>query len=200
VPQSEVRVGHPSVASSDPEWYPLTVMNYALGGTFASRINMNLREAKGYTYGARSSFSGGSSPGPFEVSSAVRTDVTKESVVEILAELKSIREGVKDEEVSFTRDALTQTASRQYESVSALGGLIDNISRYNWPDDYPGRRLKYLSTLSRAQLDDLAKRYVHADTLNVLVVGDASKVREPLKSLGYPVLELDIDGNPLPQG
>jgi zinc protease len=199
-PQSELRAGHPSVSSMDPDWYPLTVMNYSLGGAFSSRINMNLREAKGYTYGARSSFSGGSTPGPFEVSTAVRTDVTRESVVEIINELKAIRDGLKEEEVAFARDALVQAANRQYESVNALGGLLDNVSRYKWPDDYPGQRLKFLGTVGKQQLDGLAKKYVQPDTLHVLVVGDASKVREGLAGLGYPVVELDIDGNPLPEG
>ena len=130
----------------------------------------------------------------------MKTDVTKESVAEIIKELKAIREGIKDEEVSFARDSLVQATNRQYESINALSGLLDNVSRYGWPDDYPGQRLQFLSGVKTAQLEDLAKRYVHPDTLHVLVVGDASKVREGLASLGYPLIELDIDGNPLPQG
>jgi len=199
-PQSELRVGHPSIASTNPEWYPLTVMNYSLGGAFSSRINMNLREAKGYTYGARSNFSGGVTPGPFVVSTAVKTEVTRESVEEILQELRAIGQGLTDTEVAFARDSLVQSTNRQYESVNALGGLIDNVSRYGWPDDYPGRRLQYLSTVTKEDLDSLARRYVHPDTLSVLIVGDAAKVREGVMGLGYPVQELDIDGNPLPQG
>jgi zinc protease len=152
------------------------------------------------TYGARSNFSGGLTSGTFEASAAVKTEVTKESVVEMLKELNGLKDGLKDDEVAFARDSLTQSTTRQYESINALGGLLENIGRYNWPDDYPARRLKYLSTVSREQLDSLAQRYVHADTLHILVVGDASKVREGLKSLGYPMTELDIDGNPLPEG
>jgi zinc protease len=199
-PQSSLHIGHPSVASTDPEWYPLTVMNYPLGGAFSGRINMNLREAKGYTYGARSAFNGGLTSGLFEASAEVKTEVTKESVVETLKELNGMEQGLKDDEVSFARDSLTQAMSRSYESINALGGLLDNVARYNWPDDYPARRLKYLSTVSREQLDSLAQRYLHPDTLHILVVGDAAKVRDGLKSLGYPMTELDIDGNPLPQG
>jgi zinc protease len=199
-PQSELRVGHASVSGLDPDYYPLTVMNYVLGGAFSSRINMNLREAKGYTYGARSSFSGGVTPGLFVVSAGVKTEVTRESIEEILKELRAIREGLKDDEAAFAREALMQAANRQYESIGALGGLLDDISKLGWPDDYPSRRLAWLAGATRGELDSLARKHVHADALDILVVGDAERVREGLEALGYPLVPLDIDGNPLPEG
>lgn len=199
-PQSELRIGHPSVAGTHPDWFPLTVMNYALGGAFSSRINMNLREAKGYTYGARSSFTGGPTPGLFEVSAAVKTEVTRESVEEILKELKALRDGLTEQEVAFSREALIQAANRQYESVGALGGLLDNIGKLGWPDDYPSQRLAWLATATRDDLNALANRHVNPATLNILVVGDAAKVRAGLESLGFPVIELDIDGDAGPRG
>jgi len=193
--QSEIRIGHPSVAATHPDDYPISVMNYSLGGTFSSRINMNLREDKGYTYGARSRFGSGMRTGTFTASSGVRTDVTKESVVEFMKELSAIHDGFTEDEVAYTKDALVQAMNRQYESIGALGGLVDSISRYGRPDDYLVQRLRFLGDVDKAQLDKLAKSYVDPDKMIILVVGDAEIVREGLAELGYgEPIELDIDG------
>ncbi|MHC4845153.1 MAG: M16 family metallopeptidase [Planctomycetota bacterium] len=196
--QSEIRIGHPSIAATHPDDYPLSVMNYSLGGTFSSRINMNLREDKGYTYGARSRFGGGLRTGTFTASAGVKTDVTKESVQEFMKELRAIHEGFTEDEVEYTRDALVQAMNRQYESVGALSGLVDSISRYGRPDDFLVRRLEFLQSVDKSQLDQLAKTYIDPDRMIILVVGDAEIIREGLAELGYgEPIELDIDGNPL---
>ena len=198
-PQSEVRIGNIGVSSLSPDWYPLNVLNYVLGGAFSSRVNMNLREAKGYTYGARTSWLGGLRDGPFVANAGVKTDVTKESVVEFMKELNAIRDGVTPEELEFARDALLQAMTRQYESVSSLAGMLDNISQFGYPDDYLTQRAKLLQTVGKDALDSLADRYIHPEHMAILVVGDAKIVRSGLEELGYgPVIELDIDGNPLP--
>ncbi len=197
-PQSEIRIGHAGIPSTADDWYPLSVMNYVLGGAFSSRINMNLREDKGYTYGARSGFSGGLRPGTFTASAGVRTDVTAESVAEFMKELAAIRDGVTDAERAFAADALRQAASRQYESVGALAGMLDAISALGYPDDYVAQRLARLGRLTSDDLSRMAREYVNPDAMSILVVGDAAKVREPLAALGYgEPIELDIDGNPV---
>jgi zinc protease len=198
-PQSEVRIGHEGLAVTSPDWYPVSIMNYVLGGTFSSRINMNLREDKGYSYGARSGFSGGLRPGSFTASSGVKTDVTAESVAEFMKELASIRDGITEAELAFAKDALTQAMNRQYESIMALDQMLDGISMYGYPDDYLVGRLAILERITKADVDALAKKYVHPDKAAILVVGDKASVLGPLQALGYgPVTELDIDGNPLP--
>jgi len=194
--QSEIRIGHPTVAATHPDDYPISVMNYSLGGTFSSRINMNLREDKGYTYGARSRFGTGMRTGTFTASSGVRTDVTKESVVEFMKELRTIHDGFTEDEVAYTKDALVQAMNRQYESVGALSGLVNSIGRYGRPDDFLVQRLSFLDTVGKSQLDQLAKTYVDPDKMIILVVGDAEIVREGLAELGFgEPIELDIDGN-----
>jgi zinc protease len=199
-PQSELRIGHAGLAATDPDWYPVSIMNYVLGGTFSSRINMNLREDKGYTYGARSGFAGGLRPGAFSASSGVRTDVTAESVAEIMQELTAIRDGVTEEELAFARDGLLQAMNRQYESISALNQMLDGISMYAYPDDYLVGRIAILGRITKQDVDALAAKYVHPDRAAILVVGDKEQVLGPLQALGYgPVTELDIDGNPLPE-
>jgi zinc protease len=196
--QSEIRIGALSVASSDPDFYRLSVLNYILGGAFSSRINMNLREDKGYTYGARTGFAGGVVNGPFTASAGVKTDVTAESVTEFVKELRLILDGVSDTELTFAKNALAQAMATQYESSGARRGFVDNISKYGWPDDYPARRLRELDTLASADLKSLAQTHLREDTALILVVGDKAKVGEKLSALGLgPVVELDLDGNEL---
>jgi len=199
--QSEVRIGHMSVASTDDDYWPLTVLNYVLGGSFSSRINMNLREDKGYTYGARSNFGGGLRPAPFVASAGVKTDVTAPSVQEFMKELTAILDGVTDEELAFAKSALTQAQLRQYESSRARLGLVDSISQYGWPDDYVEARLRRLEALTADELKALAAEHLHPGEMTILVVGDKETVLEGLQGLGLgPVSELDIDGEPLAGG
>lgn len=197
-PQSQIRVGHPGLAATDDDYYPFSVMNYVLGGSFSSRINMNLREDKGYTYGARSSMSGGLRPGTFTASSGVRTDVTKESVAEVMKELHGIQDGLTEEEVAFAKDALLQAMNRQYESLGAQLSSAEQISRYGFADDYMLQRRAWLEGADKAALDELAREHLHPEQMSILVVGDAESVGPTLVELGYgePV-RLDIDGNRL---
>ncbi len=195
--QSELRIGHLSVASTDPDFYPLQALNYALGGSFSSRLNMNLREDKGYTYGARSAFEGGATNGPFTASAGVHTRVTAESVSEALKELRGIREGVTPSEVEFTRKALSQSLTRNLESAQARLTWLENIARFGYPLDYLDRRLTWLGAMTVEELGELARRRLHPDALVVLVVGDRAQVLEPLRALGLgPVQELDLYGRP----
>ncbi len=193
--QSQIRIGHPSVATNDPDYYPLYVLNYVLGGSFSSRINLNLREDKGYTYGARTSFTGGTLPGSFVASAGVRGDVTKESVVEFMKELNGILDGVEQDELDFTKKALLQSASRQYESIRALSGFLNNISLHGFEDDYLEKRMMLLNEISIEDLKALARKYLTPDKMVILVVGDGAKVEEGLNELGYgTVTTLDLDG------
>ncbi|HVS17881.1 MAG TPA: pitrilysin family protein [Planctomycetota bacterium] len=196
--QSEIRIGHMGVSSLDPDHWPLTVLNYVLGGAFSSRVNMNLREDKGYTYGARTSFGGGLRPAPFTASAGVKSDVTAESVAEFLKELRAIRDGVTAEELAFAKSALTQQQLPRYESSRARLGWVDTISTYGWPADFVERQLAELDELTEERMRELAREYVHPDAVTILVVGDKSVVLEGLEGLGLgPVTELDIDGLPL---
>ncbi len=200
-PQSEIRIGHPSVARTDPDHYPLTVMNYTLGGTFSSRINMNLREDKGYTYGARSGFDGDLRTGTFSASSGVRTDVSMESVVEFMNELQGALDGFTEEEAEFARAGLMQAMGRQTESIMSLASVVDRVSKDGLPDDYLEQRRAWLESFTVEDLDALAAKGIDPTRMLILVVGDAELVGESLEALGYgPVQELDIDGNPVEVG
>lgn len=196
--QSELRIGHMSVSSHDADHWPLTVLNYVLGGAFSSRVNMNLREDKGYTYGARTAFPGGLHPTPFTASAGVKSDVTAASVTEFMKELRAIGDGVTPEELAFAKNALTQQQLPRYESSRARLGWVETIGQYGWPADFVERRLAELEGLSAERLRELAREHLHPEAMTILVVGDKSVVLEGLEGLGLgPVTELDIDGLPI---
>ncbi len=207
--QSEIRIGQLCDSAISPRWYALQVLNQPLGGNFSSRINMNLREDKGYTYGARSAFDGGRSWGQFVASAGVQTEMTKkdgtevrvsrESVNEFMKEIRAILDGPTEKELAFTKDSLQQGALRQYESMLAINGYLENISRYGYPDDYAAKRLQQLATMTCESLKELAQKVLQPERMLILVVGDKAKVKNTLGDLGYgEPIELDIDGNVLP--
>ncbi|MBK7643219.1 MAG: insulinase family protein [Planctomycetes bacterium] len=218
--QSEIRIGQLSDNALSPRWYALQVLNYPLGGNFSGRINMNLREDKGFTYGARSAFNGGRSFGEFTASAGVQTEMTKdevkdeqgnvvsprheiavtrESIFEFMKEIRGILDGPTEKELAFTKDSLLQGALRQYESMMAVNGYLESISRFGYPDDYAEKRLQQLAGMSVESLKELAQRVLQPDHMLILVVGDKGKVKSTLGDLGYgDPIELDIDGNPLP--
>lgn len=197
--QARVVVGHPAVAGTHPDMFKLHAANQSLGGSFTSRINLNLREDKGWTYGARSGFDGGLRPGSFRVQAAVHTEAAPDAVREVIAELALFQEGLREEEVEFTRRSLAQTLARQYESAGTKAVLVDHVGRYGWPPDYPARRRAWLGAMTRAELDGLVRRHLHPEKLHVLVVGDAARIGAGLAHLGYGDPQpLDDFGAPRP--
>jgi zinc protease len=196
--QSELRVGHLGVASTDPDFHPLQALNHVLGGAFSSRLNLNLREDKGYTYGVHSAFTGGLQPGAFRVDCAVASAVTAPALAEILSELRALRAGLRREELEFTRRSLSRALARSLESSQARLGLLEAIGLYGYPLDVLERRLAWLQGMGLEDLDRLARRHVRPDELWALVVGDRARVLSSLQDLGWgEVAELDPEGRPL---
>lgn len=196
--QSELRIGHRALARTDPDFFPLFVLNYMLGGSFTSRLNLNLRENKGYTYAVHSNLTGGLTPGNFVVGCAVETAVTGPAVSEVITELKGIHEGVKASEVDFTRRALAQAIGCSLESAHARLGMLENIARYSFPEDYTAQRIKWLATFTAADMDALAARYLVQENLICLIAGDKDKVAPQLEALGLgPVREAFAELEPV---
>ena len=194
--QSEIRIGHAGVSRSSTDYFALSVMNALLGGIFNSRINLNLRERHGYTYGARSVFAFRRSAGPFVVAAPVRNEVTTESVQEVLAELRRIRTGdVEDRELNDTKNYMMGVFPATVQTASDIAGRLLDIELYGLPDDYFDRYRENIGGVSKDDVERVAKKYIDPDRALIVIVGNAKQVREPLGTLGYPIEELDIDGN-----
>lgn len=196
--QSEIRIGYLALPYTHPDYYATTVMNYKLGGSFNGILNLILREEKGYTYGARSNFSGSLNPGPFTASSAVRSNATYESMQIFKDEITKYRNGLSDEDLAFTKSALVQANALRFETLFALRGMLDQIATYNLPFDYVKNQEKFVRELTKERQQALAQQYLDPDKMIYLVVGDAATQLEGLKKLGLgdPIL-LDKDGKPI---
>ena len=196
--QSEIRIGYLSMAYDDPQYYPATVMNYKLGGSFNGNLNLILREEKGYTYGARSGFSGSEMPGPFTASSSVRTNATKESVEIFKDEMEKYARGISEEDMQFTKDALIQSNTRRFETLGAVIGMLNNIARYDFPVDYIKQHEQIVQDMTIEQHKQLAQQYLDTGKMIFLVVGDASTQKAGVEKLGLgKATMLDADGNRL---
>jgi zinc protease len=196
--QTEFRVGYATGLKYDAtgEYYKAGLMNYALGGAFNSRLNLNLREDKGWTYGARSGFSGGEYTGDFEFSAGIRADATDSAMIEVVKELKDYATaGISDNEMTFMKNAIGQRDALRYETGGQKAGFIGNILKYNLPANYTELQNKILKGISKNEINALAKKWINADRMNMLLVGDKAKVLEGLRKLGYEIVELDSDGN-----
>ena len=197
--QSEIRIGKRALPyDATGEFYRATLMNYPLGGAFNSRINLNLREDKGYTYGARSFFSGQETRGTFGASAGVKADTTAASITEFLKELKNYSEnGITEEELSFTKSAIGQRDARAYETPGQKLGFLGRMMTYDLDAGFVDEQSDILQSMTKAQIDALAKKHTNPDDMIIIVVGDKAVNMESLKALGMPIVELGEDGNPL---
>ncbi|HET7711229.1 MAG TPA: pitrilysin family protein [Thermoanaerobaculia bacterium] len=197
--QSEIRIGHVGVHRTSDDYFPITVMNALLGGVFNSRINLNLRERHGYTYGARSTFAFRRGAGPFVVSAPVRNEVTRESVAEVLAELKRIRTGdIEDRELEDTRNYLMGVFPATVQSASEMAGRILDMELYGLPDDYFDHYRENIGGVTKEDCARVASKYIDPDRMLIVIVGNAQQIREPLGTLGMPIHQIDIDGKDQP--
>ena len=162
-------------------------MNAVLGGQFSSRLNLNLREEKGYTYGARSSFAFNQGPGPFSAGASVQTAVTKESVIETVKELTEItsKRPVTAAELAFAKDRLIKGFPGRFDTTFAMAGALSDLVRYNLPDDYFSTYQSKIESVNAAAVNGVSGKYLPFDKMTILVVGDESKVKDGLKSLPY---------------
>jgi zinc protease len=194
--QSVISIGNLALPYQDKDYYPANVMNYKLGGSFTSNLNLILREEKGYTYGARSGFSGSLIKGPFKATASVKSNTTEDSVRIFKEEIEKYHNNISPEDLSFTQNSLIRSNARNFESYSELLGLLENISLYNLPVDYIKEHEKIVREMTVAKAKALAEKYIQPNNLYFLVVGDAETQLEPLKKIGLgdPVL-LDTEGN-----
>jgi zinc protease len=194
--QSSLRSAQPSIKyDALGDFYKAGLANFNLGGTFNSRINLNLREDKGYTYGARTGFNGGQEFGSFRFSSEVNKEATAASVIELMKELEDFAaNGMNEEEYDYMRSAIGQRDALRYETPGSKLGLLSSILRYDLPLNYRTQQSSILRETDREALNALANRLIQPDNMAIVVVGDEASIREELEALDMPIKKLDEDG------
>lgn len=187
--QSELRIGHVGVPRRTPDYHALLVLNMVLGGQFVSRINMNLREDKGYTYGARTSFDFRRGPGPFVLYASVQSDATVDAVLEALGEIDAIRgeRPITREELDAGRAALTRGYPRSFETAEQISRGAAQLALYDLPDDYFSTFMPRVRAVDEAAVTRAAAEHLDPSRLLIVIVGDREKVadRLPRLNLGH---------------
>jgi zinc protease len=198
-PQTQLRVATIGAARSSPDFRPLQIMNLALGGLFSSRINMNLREQHGYSYGTYSQFTFRRSPGPFTVAGSVRTDATAPAVTEIFKEIAGIIEkAMGGDELQKAKDSLANSLPGAFESSAGAVGNFSNVFTYDLGLDYYTRYAAQVNAVTAAQALDVAKRYLVPEQMVVIAVGDRAVIEAELKKLNLGATEIrDAEGKPI---
>lgn len=197
-PQSEIRIGYMTDMTYDAtgEYYEAYLMNYNLGGAFNSRINLNLREDKGYTYGARSGFSSDDEPGPFTAGAGVRANVTDSAVAEFMKEIKLYADkGINEDELSFMKNSIGQRDARAYEAPWQKTGFLRRMVHYDLDKDYVEKQNETINNMTTQRINELAKKLLPYEEMKIVVVGDKAAVEPGLARLGYEIVEVDVKGN-----
>ncbi|MEJ2367095.1 MAG: pitrilysin family protein [Acidobacteriota bacterium] len=198
--QSVIVCGHVGAARGTSDYAAIEAVNNVLGGNASARLFMNLREDKGYTYGAYSRFDYQKAPGAFLAYASVATNVTAPAVQEFVKEIEGIagQKPVTEEELKLTRNDLVNGYARQFETPGQIAGMLTEAALYGLPDDALEVFPVKVGRLSLDQARDIAAKYIHPDRLAIVVVGDREAVLPALEKLDIgPVVELDKEGNPL---
>lgn len=193
-PQTQIRIGTVGVARSTPDYFPLQVMNTVLGGSFSSRLNMNLREDKGYTYGASSGFDMRLQAGPFVAAAGVQTDKTSESLTEFFKELNAIQTIVPADELSRSRNYVALRYPGGFETTGDISRRLEEAIVYRLPDDYFARYVPSIEAVSAGAVAEVAKKYVTPGVSAIVIVGDRKVIEPGVKALNLgPINYMTID-------
>jgi zinc protease len=188
--QSVIAIGTPSLARTDPDFFPATVANYKLGGSFNGIFNLILREEKGFTYGARSNIVGSKNYGTFLATSRVRTNSTLESVTIFKTEMEKYRKSIPQEYINFTKSSLMRSNALRFETLGNLLSMLNTMTAFNLPDDFIKREEKFIKDLTVEKELALVNKYIDPSKMYYVVVGDAKTQLDDLEKvgLGKPIL------------
>lgn len=189
--QSELRMGHIGVPRSVPEYFPVVVMNAVFGGLFSSRINLNLREVHGYTYGASSYFDWRKDKGPFVISTAVQTEVTGAAITQVLNEVERIRNSEIDEsELSLATSYLAGVFPIRYETSDAVASGLASLIIFNLPDEYFTSYRTHILAVSTREVQQAARAFLKPEALKIVVVGNPTLLEPQLRALAIGPVEV----------
>jgi predicted Zn-dependent peptidase len=184
--QSELRIGHLTTHRATPDYASLLVMNAVLGGQFVSRVNLKLREEKGYTYGARTGFDWRRGASPFVLQTSVHTAATSDAVVLSLAEIDAIRgqRAPSETELTLAKASLTRGYPRGFEAAPQVARSVAQITLYGLPDTYFSEFVPKVNAVTSADVVDAAARHLDSSRLTTLVVGDHALIADTLPAIG----------------
>jgi zinc protease len=189
-PQTQIRIGWIGVARSTPDYFPIVVMNTLLGGSFSSRLNMNLREKHGYTYGASSSFDMRASAGPFLAGAGVQTDKTGEALKEFFNELNAIVKPVPAEELGRAKNYVALRFPSGFETTGDVSRRLEDAIVYKLPDDYFSKYVQNIQAVTPTDVQRVAQKYIQPSRFIVTVVGDRQQIEPQIRPLNLGNLKV----------
>jgi zinc protease len=193
-PQTQVRIGAAGVMRGTPDFFPIQVMNTILGGSFSSRLNLNLREKHGYTYGAGSTFDMRMFVGPFSAAAGVQTDKTKEALQEFFNELNGILQVVPADELARAKNYVALRFPGGFEATGDITTRLEDVLVYGLPDDYFSTYVQNIQAVTAADVQRVARKYIQPDRFAVVVVGDRKVIEPGIRSLNLgPIKEIPLD-------
>jgi len=198
--QSTFAIGNPGPPRNTPDYDALQVMNTILGGMFQSRLNANIREEKGYSYGVSSNFAYGKGPGAFRAGGDMVSAKSDAALVEFMKELRGIggARPVSDEELKTAKDSLIQRLPGTFESVQSVNNAIVTLWTQGLPDNYYQQYISRISTVKKEDVERVAKQYIDIDHLTIVIVGDRASIETPIRATGIaPIALTDIEGKAL---
>ena len=196
--QSSFRIGAVGVPRSTKDYFALTVMNTILGGSFTSRLMQNLREAKGYTYGAGSRFDMRRAAGPFTAQAEIVSAKSDSALIEFMKELNNIRQTVPASELSRAKRYLQLQLPENFETTQQIAAALVPVALYNLPLDYYNNYVQNIEAITQADVGRVAQQYINPSSLAIVIVGDRKTIEQALKATNIgPIAIRDISGQPI---
>lgn len=196
--QSSFRIGSVGVARATPDYFPLYVMNTTLGGSFTSRLNQDLREDKGYTYGASSQFDMRKYAGPFTAAAEVVSAKSDSALIQFMEQLRGIRDTVPEGELMKTKRYLQLELPGSFETNGDIARQLSDVALYGLPLDYYNHVVDRIGAVTQADVQRVARKYIDPSHLTVLIVGDSRMIEAPIRALNVgPIVHLDVAGKPI---
>jgi zinc protease len=193
--QSEIRIGHISDKRNEDDYFAKVIANSILGGQFSSRLNLNLREDKGFTYGIHSAFMYYADAGYFEISTSVNGKDTGEAIKEIQKEIRGVQKEITDNEIEFTKSYLIKRFPAMFETYSQIAHHLTTMLKHKLSKNYFDNYIEKITTCSKSEIENIANKKIRLDNLIYLVVGDKATVLEQLQSVTeLDIIELDVNG------
>jgi predicted Zn-dependent peptidase len=198
--QSVFAIGEPGPPRNTPDYYAIQVMNNLLGGLFQSRLNHDIREVKGYSYGVNSNFAYGHGPGAFRAGGGIVSAKTDSSLIAFMLHFRGVQGEMPftDDEMQQGKESLIQSLPGRFASVNGIGSAVSTIYTQDLPESYYKDYAARIGAVTRGDLVRVAKKYIDLDHLNIVIVGDRATIEAPLRQTGIaPIVILDVDGKPV---